>query len=462
MNHKRIPGPLQLGAYRREKLLRSFSMVMIFAFLHLTFACHYYYKSTKSTEPPAEVIGSEQLASKYVILHTGYEAWWFTDYKISGDTLSGRIDKLVGHEYYLHTDPDKANRYKKRIDPSVDESEVLNEVHITATDYNFIDGNRVKVPLESVEKIEIYDKDTGSTTASWIFGSLGIAAAVLAVISIIVLLTKSSCPFIYTFDGEQYSFCGEIYSGTIFPPLERDDYLPLHDLKEKDDRYSLQMKNEVHEIQHTNLAELIVFDHPDGTEAHIDKYGNPFTSLDPHSPVTAMNLQGKNILPLILEKDSLSYFGFAPVKDQDPTDGAILEFEIPEGRVNAGLLLRAKNSFWLDYVFTRFHSLFGASYDKYMDKQADVSKSELEKRMLDHELPLSVYVEKNGEWEFQDYFNIAGPMALRDDYLSLDLSGAAPGPLRIRLDYGFTFWEIDYVALDFNGGQEGKTQVVQL
>lgn len=452
---------MKLRTYRKGNLIRSISIFMIFAFLNLTGGC-YYYKSVTSPDPPSELLGTDQLESKYIILHKGNHAWAFSDYEISGDSIKGKISELIGHDYYLDTQPDKANKYIQSSDPSKDEREVINEVHITVSDYITLEANMISIPLESVQKIEIYDRDSGATTASWIFGGLGLTVGVLAVVAIIVALTKSSCPFIYTYNGTHYTFCGEIYSGTIFPPLERDDYLLLHDLKEKDDLYSIQMKNEVREIQHTNLAELIVFDHPHGTEACIDKYGNAFCSLDSHSPVTAMNLQGENVLPLILSRDSLSYFGSEPVKDQDPADGAIMEFEIPEGTTSAGLVLRAKNSFWLDYVFTRFHGLFGASYDQYMDKQSNVSRSELKERMLDQGLPLSVYLEKNGEWEFQDYFNIAGPMALRDDFLSLDLSGTSPGPVRIKLEYGLYFWELDYVGLDFHGDQGGKTQVVRL
>ena len=44
----------------------------------------------------------------------------------------------------------------------------------------------------------------------------------------------------------------------------------------------------------------------------------------------------------------------------------------------------------------------------------------------------------------------SGPMALKKDVLVLDLSATGNEQLRIRLESGFLFWEIDWVALDFS------------
>ena len=82
--------------------------------------------------------------------------------------------------------------------------------------------------------------------------------------------------------------------------------------------------------------------------------------------------------------------------------------------------------------------------------------------MFDQELPISVYMEKNGAWEYQDYFNIAGPMAMRDDILALDVSDISSGPVRIKLEYGLYFWELDYVGIDYEGDVKMMKQVVQL
>ncbi len=339
---------------------------------------------------------------------------------------------------------------------------MINEVHITASAYESQSENMISVPVASIQKIEIYDPAAGATIASWYFSGLGIAGLVFGIIAIIIMLTKSSCPFVYACDSTAYEFCGEIYSGTIYPPLERDDYLNLDGLVGVDKHYRVQLRNEVHEIQHTNLAELIVVDHPRESEVYLDKHGNIFTVIDEYSPVSATNLEAKNILPQIMYRDSLSYFGGEPDKYRDPVDGVILEIELPGEIDSVNLILRAKNSFWLDYVFTRFHELFGSKYNRYMDKSARSDRKEIEKKMLENKLPVSVYIENEGVWQFLDYFNIAGPMALRDDILSISLPADHANTIRIKLEYGVYFWEVDYLGISFDGPGDVVSQKIGL
>jgi hypothetical protein len=71
-------------------------------------------------------------------------------------------------------------------------------------------------------------------------------------------------------------------------------------------------------------------------------------------------------------------------------------------------------------------------------------------RSLRQKLPLLVYVEKNGEWIFSDFYNMAGPAALKDGVLAIDLKGIDKGTVKIKLETGSYFWEIDYVAIDYS------------
>ncbi|HDS07337.1 MAG TPA: hypothetical protein ENO05_06890 [Bacteroides sp.] len=431
--------------------------LLLAAFMNMISGC-YYYKVINSKEDPSSVISAQQEMEKFFILHVDGKAWEFSDIHIDGAILQGRINDLEGHHYYETAREDQVNRYRRNILGD----EVINEVHITASAYESLSGNTISVPVVSIQKIEIYDPAVGATIASWVFSGLGIAALEYGIIAIIIMLTKSSCPFVYTCDSTAYEFCGEIYSGTIYPPLERDDYLYLDGLVDVDGQYRILLRNEVYEIQHTNLAELIVIDHPQGSQVYIDKHGSIFTVSDEYSPVSATNLDGKNILPQILHRDSLSYFGAEPDKYRDPIDGVILEIELPGEIDSMNLILRAKNSFWLDYVFTRFHELFGSKYDRHMDKRARSDRQEMEKKMLENKLPVSVYIENEGVWQFLDYFNIAGPMALRDDILSISLPENHAKTIRIKLEYGIYFWEVDHVGINFDGPGNAVGRIISL
>jgi hypothetical protein len=267
---------------------------------------------------------------------------------------------------------------------------------------------------------------------------------------IIILLTKSSCPFVYTYNGSEFIFTGEIFSGATQPGLERDDFLPLYALASSEGQYRLKLTNEVHEIQSLNFAGLIVIDHPKDVSVLIDKSGVPQTLRQPVSPLEAKNKSGKDILSVIAVKDSLFYSGDIKSTGNDGIEEIFLKFSRPPGCDSAKLIIRAKNSFWFDILFAKFHKLFGDRYKNFAEKQNSASGKKLNKFLLDQNLPLSVYIEKDGKWEFADYFNIAGPMALRDDILPINLTGISSDTVKLKLKTGFLFWEVDYAGMDFS------------
>lgn len=434
-------------SFSLKKVNRLISLIILIMILSMIQSC-YYYKVTRSSEPPAKTMLKLQDEKKFIILHYGDSAWHFKDIMADDSTITGGIYLLRGHNKYKTTKTDGANRYKKT--GLTDEAETTNEVHIYTTELTQPGLIQVSFPVRAVSKIEIYDPAVGATTASWIFSGLGVAAGAMAVVAVIVLLTKESCPFIYVSDDDNSKFIGEIYSGAIYPSLERDDYLPLPESKPGQTEYKIKMTNEVHEIQNTNLAELQVIDHPSGTMVLMDKYGNYQTMSNIQSPVEAVNLKGRNILDMLKERDTLLYFGDNLENDAANTDGIILKFNRPLHADHAKLLIKAKSTFWLDYVFTRFHSLFGDQYDCWVKKQETIPDKKMKDWNIEQKIPLLVYVEKGGRWKFIDYYNVTGPMAAREDVLSIDLNDIKNDTVKIKLEYGFMFWEIDYAAIDFS------------
>lgn len=465
----RIFNKIRNKKIQKKRIMSVISIIVLIAFLNMIVGCHYYYKVGTGYNVPSERIVEMKNKNKYFILHMEQKVWHFNDLKVKGDTLFGTINELsylpMEYRHYLHmkyktTDPQRVNRYK--INSSIDESAVLDEVHIYITDYVKKEDSEISVSLNAIQKIEIYDPAVGATIGSWVFGALAGTAIACAALLIIVMLTKTSCPFIYAYNGEFYTFSGEIYSGAILPPLERHDYLPLPNLRAINGEYKVKMANEVHEIQHTNLTELLVFDHPEDSKVLVDKYGIYFTLTDLQPPFEATSLKGKDILYRIDKEDSLSYFGDELGKDQVLTDGIIMKFERPELTNSAKLVIRAKNTFWLDYVFSRVHELFGEAYNNWMEKRKTGSEKKMRNWTLSQNIPISLYIEKNGQWKFVDYYHIVGPMASKKDILSIDLSGIVQDTVTIKLEFGFFFWEIDYAGIDFTDNITAKKKIVPL
>lgn len=259
-----------------------------------------------------------------------------------------------------------------------------------------------------------------------------------------------SCPYIYAFDGEELRFVGEIFGGATLPSLERDDYLPLPDIQPIDGEYRLEIANELNEVEHTNLTELLVVDHAKGSRALFDKYGVPHVVGDLHSPRSAMTLEAEDVLREVECADGMSYAGTPYGSAVRGMDGLDLSFDRPLGASEARLVVHGKNSVWLEHVHARFAEHFGDMYGAWKETSRAMSPTEIRQWTLEQGIPLSVYVENEGRWEFVDTYPPVGPLGSKDQVMNLDLSRLPGDELKVRLQFGSMFWEIDCVEIDFD------------
>tara|TARA_B110000459_G_scaffold113167_1_gene125217 strand:+ start:655 stop:1260 length:606 start_codon:yes stop_codon:yes gene_type:complete len=168
-------------------------------------------------------ITSEQLEiakEDYIIVHTPQgEAYRLNHINI--DTEKNEITGIkedIDLEHHLLKDVSYSkNRYKPKLNPRHD------ELHLYAKVNEEISTDHIKILIKHISKVEVYNKQTGLLILQYIGG----AVVFVGVAFIIYFLAKSSCPFIYTLDENDYNFRGEIYGGAIAPNLERDDFMPL-------------------------------------------------------------------------------------------------------------------------------------------------------------------------------------------------------------------------------------------
>ncbi len=86
-----------------------------------------------------------------------------------------------------------------------------------------------------------------------------------------------SCPFLYTWDGNRYVFISDVLGitplglpmapGMLVPP-DHDEYVLVSgsQMKPKDGFYEMQFTEELREVTYLDRAQLLVVDHPTGTE----------------------------------------------------------------------------------------------------------------------------------------------------------------------------------------------------
>ncbi|MBK7408273.1 MAG: hypothetical protein IPJ40_09545 [Saprospirales bacterium] len=248
---------------------KGVSFFLAILILVFTTSCNYYQVRRVKAEalPSLSEIGK---IANYFVLNQGGSQFQLTQITLGEDYLKARLDSLSKPVYYSESRRGREYKYE--------EKSILHEVHVFLKDSTtiFTPGTDVVIPVADLEKIEVIDPDTGITVMMYFLVGLGVASAALVIALIIWVATKSSCPYVYANNGETFVMEGEIYSGAIFKGLERHDYLPLPSIQPVDNTYELRIANELKEQQHTNLANLIVVNHPEGSRVLMDQDGIPY------------------------------------------------------------------------------------------------------------------------------------------------------------------------------------------
>lgn len=431
------------------KSRRPISLFFIVCILHGNSSC-YYYTYRSDLNPTMEKLDYLRSSPDYLILHQNKSAWNMHNVTINKDaqTMTGTLRELpTDHQKYETTKPypGSTNRYIKSHKKFGATPQVINEVHIYTKDLQALaTGSEVVIPLSAISKIDVYDPDTGATTASWVLGSLGFGGGGLGLlVMVIVLLT--SCPFLYIDNGNEYVFAGEIFGGAIFQSIERDDYLLLPQLKTEGE-IKMFIANKLKEQQFINKIELMQIGHAPGVKALADRYGKVHAVSRPQMPLSA-KANGFDISGEMKKLDS-TYFAFDRTEGKDYFNEVVLTFPKPAGSSEGHLVLNGKNSLWGDYVFGEFTNLFGAQYMPWVEKQN--KKTDDPNWALDQGLAMKAFVEVNGEWKYIDQVDLVGPLASRDIVVPIDLAGHSGNEVKVKLTAGFMMWELDFAGLDFS------------
>ena len=158
---------------------------------------------------------------------------------------------------------------------------------------------------------------------------------------------KGSCPYLYAWDGEQFSFVTDLLwaapiglqtaTAEIMPDRPWE-YLKIsgEQLKPVDGEYRLQITEELWEAAYFDQVELIAVDHPGDVDIFTnEKVGPPFlaaheihTVKHPQLPVAAQDTFGQDILELLSEQDDQYVRAFHQKIRQGYTEPHFIELDL--------------------------------------------------------------------------------------------------------------------------------------
>ncbi|QBA64234.1 hypothetical protein [Muriicola soli] len=441
---------------RHSKSRSFFSVFLSVAFLQLSTGCTYYRVKSVPSQGQAETvkqIRSFNEADKYIILHRNNASLHLANAAVSEDNLelSGSLELLSKeHTATRIIKPKRSYQYKRK------DSNPLNEVHIYLKEGVPLSLGATAIPFDQIDQIGIVNPDGTTSVVNAALTTIGAFALIL----VIVALTKSSCPFVYADSGNGLVFSGELYPGNIIKNAQQTDYLPLPLLQASDSELHLQITNELLEVQHTDLAQLMVVKHRKNTKALLDKYGKVVLFKDLKSPRRVIVDGRIDHSGPALAADGESYNFDTPILTKNSTRDVVFTFARPDNQKEAKLYLTAKNSLWLDYVFGKFNEQFGVYYDTFQESQLETTREEANSWAEKQNIPLTVSIKKKGEWQVVEQLSSVGPLSYRDLAIKLDLKDIEKEEVEVKIETGFIFWEVDYVGIDYSEELNFKTYLL--
>ncbi|MFN8241298.1 MAG: FG-GAP-like repeat-containing protein [Bacteroidales bacterium] len=176
-------------------------------------------------------------------------------------------------------------------------------------------------------------------------------------------ILKGSCPFLYTWNGNEYLFAKDIiWRSALGMPLgimgettayafadASDDYLKIdsESLKPENGKYLVQVTSELWETIYTDKIELVAVDHPASSDIQVPEQFSPppfpgmklFTVSNKITPVSAIDQEGNNMLPFISEHDFVFTPGYKPGRYQGITERKELVLDPGKLPVSGNIIL---------------------------------------------------------------------------------------------------------------------------
>jgi len=328
----------------------------------------------------------------------------------------------------------------------------------------------ITIPFSDVQQVWTRRDDTAKnffTGAGVLLGAAVIVSAV-ALISFTNMLAKiESCPFVYSWNGEEYVLDAEPYGAAISEGLKRTDWVELSALREVGGKYRLLLANELDETDYTDELKIVAVDHPPGVRIAPDLAGNFHAFSDPLPPVSAVDQTGRDILAFVRTNDRAFWLsdlgGRDPGGDGEFRDELVFEFPKPAGAKQVRLLANVWTTQWGSLSSGMFLEHYGTSLPgKYeeVDRHGPLYAKFVSWVAAEELAALKVWVETPGGWKARAMIMGGAPVITKDKAYALPVGDIPGETLRVKLRPPVNFWMINSLAVDH--GEEPAVLVMEL
>jgi hypothetical protein len=276
---------------------------------------------------------------------------------------------------------------------------------------------------------------------------------------------KTSCPFIYSWDGTQFVLDAEPYGAAITRGLERDDYSELKHLRANNGSYRLLVRNEADETQFTNLMALQVVDHETNTQVIADGSGGYHIVKGPQPPISARDHTGRDILRWLEAQDRLIWEPDA-VADTSGSirDEITMTFRKPKDGKTVKLVTNVATGRWGAFMIKESLLAHGRDLNAWY-QLIDTSPKDREALLAwnrrEELYELKVYVKEATGWEPRGIIPGGGPEVAQSRVVLLDASHAQGDALQIQVRPPAGFWALNYFAVDPSPDEQPRVETLR-
>jgi hypothetical protein len=319
-----------------------------------------------------------------------------------------------------------------------------------------------RIPLDSVEYLYLKQ---GDFFKSVVFAALTGSVVSLAVTALqdnqIGLVARDiirypptkSCPFVYAYDGTQFTFASETFAGSIYKGSERTVIDRLDGLTSVNGSYVLKLTNERIETDYVNELTLAVVDAPPDVRVLSSDDGVFHTLRSTVAPSVCVDQDAVSVLNAVTSADSVFWEGGTRERFSRERSGYIDRLEahfcLRKSNGSVKLLVSGVNTELAAFAFDQMATLCGSGYAQWMYRlEHDPVQERRMRQFLFREGLLHVYVWNGSEWQKAGAFLDSGSELVKEHVLVLPVPFQAEGVLRVRLECTSDLWRIDRIALD--------------
>jgi Flp pilus assembly protein TadD len=181
----------------------------------------------------------------------------------------------------------------------------------------------------------------------------------------------SSCPYLYTWDGERFRFITDFMGGGemgyweapgLFNTPDPDEYVRIRgdQLRERNGRYELRITNELEEALFIDRVQLLVIAHPREVEVYPNEGmlspplppSKLYVTKDARPPVSATDDHGKDVLSRISRLDRQYPDDFRLERIRGYAAEHTLTMKLDEGKQKSGARILLLLTGWTDYSWS--------------------------------------------------------------------------------------------------------------